>query len=106
MNMLKRNESESAARTVLEIDVINHAGVMSHVVGLFSRRAFNVEAILCMPVTGTSPADKLSRIWLTVYEDERLDQVVRQLEKLVDVLSVRRHGAEHAVFERLEAFFR
>lgn len=106
MNMLKRNESEVAPRTVLEIDVNNHAGVMSHVVGLFSRRAFNVEAILCMPVTGTRPAERQSRIWLTVYEDERLDQVVKQLEKLVDVLSVRRHGAEHAVFERLEAFFR
>jgi acetolactate synthase-1/3 small subunit len=28
-----------------------------------------------------------------------------QLKKLIDVLSVRRHGAEHEVFERLERFF-
>ena len=79
----------------------NHAGVMSHVVGMFSRRAYNVDGILCMPV-GTGAT---SRIWLTVNEDARLDQMVKQLEKLEDVLAVRRHGAEHQVFERLEEFF-
>jgi acetolactate synthase-1/3 small subunit len=75
---------------------------MSHVVGLFSRRAYNVEGILVMPVGSGAT----SRIWLLVNEDARLDQMIRQLEKLEDVLAVRRHGAEHAVFERLEEFFR
>jgi acetolactate synthase-1/3 small subunit len=42
---------------------------------------------------------------LLVFEDQRLEQMVLQLEKLVDVLSVRRHSAEHEVFERLEKFF-
>ncbi len=102
MNSITRYENCMVARTVLEVDVNNHAGVMSHVVGLFSRRAFNVEGILCMPVgNGTT-----SRIWLMVNEDARLDQMVRQVEKLEDVLAVRRHGAEHEVFERLEEFFR
>jgi acetolactate synthase-1/3 small subunit len=40
-----------------------------------------------------------------VFEDQRLEQMIRQLEKLEDVLNVRRHGAEHEVFERLEGFF-
>ena len=102
MNSIARNENRALARTILEVDVNNHAGVMSHVVGLFSRRAFNVEGILCMPVGDGST----SRIWLSVNEDLRLDQMVRQMEKLEDVLAVRRHGAEHAVFERLEEFFR
>jgi acetolactate synthase-1/3 small subunit len=44
MNSLTRTENQALARTVLELDVNNHAGVMSHVVGLFSRRAYNVEA--------------------------------------------------------------
>lgn len=101
MNSITRNENRALARTVLELDVNNHAGVMSHVVGMFSRRAYNVEGILCMPV-GTG---ETSRIWLTVNEDARLDQMVKQLEKLVDVRTVRRHGAEHQVFERLEEFF-
>ncbi|WP_263772411.1 acetolactate synthase small subunit [Propionivibrio soli] len=102
MNSLTRNETRALARTVLELDVNNHAGVMSHVCGLFSRRAYNVEGILCMPVGMGST----SRIWLMVNEDGRLDQMVKQLEKLEDVLAVRRHGTEHEVFERLEEFFR
>ena len=102
MNAINKAEKQALARTVLEIDVNNHAGVMSHVVGLFSRRAYNVEGILCMPVGDGAT----SRIWLMVNEDERLDQMVKQVEKLEDVLVVRRHGASHEVFERMEAFFR
>jgi acetolactate synthase-1/3 small subunit len=101
MNATNQNEIMALHRAVLEIDVNNHPGVMSHVVGLFSRRAFNVEGILCMPVGD----GRQSRIWLLVNEDQRLPQMVRQLEKLEDVLAVRRHGAEHAVFESLEEFF-
>ena len=103
MNTITRSENRALARTVLELDVNNHAGVMSHVVGMFSRRAYNVEGILCMPVESNN---EISRIWLTVNEDARLDQMVKQLEKLEDVRTVRRHGAGHEVFERLEEFFR
>ena len=102
MNSITKYESRALARTVLELDVNNHAGVMSHVVGVFSRRAYNVEGILCMPV-GTG---EMSRIWLMVNEDARLEQMVKQIEKLEDVRAVRRHGAEHEVFEQLERFFR
>ena len=101
MNSVTRNENRALVRTVLELDVNNHAGVMSHVVGMFSRRAYNVEGILCMPVGN----GKTSRIWLTVNEDARLEQMIRQIEKLEDVRVVRRHGAEHEVFEQLERFF-
>ena len=103
MNTITRSENRALARTVLELDVNNHAGVMSHVVGMFSRRAYNVEGILCMPVENR---EEISRIWLTVNEDVRLDQMVKQLEKLEDVRAVRRHGAGHEVFGRLEEFFR
>ncbi len=102
MNATNRNEQNALARAVLEIDVNNHPGVMSHVVGLFSRRTYNVEGILCLPVEdGTR-----SRIWLLLNEDQRLAQVIKQAEKLEDVIAVRRHHAEHAVFSQLEEFFR
>jgi len=102
MNATNRNEQNTLARAVLEIDVNNHPGVMSHVVGLFSRRTYNVEGILCLPVEdGTR-----SRIWLLLNEDQRLPQVIKQAEKLEDVIAVRRHHAEHAVFSQLEEFFR
>jgi len=99
--MLMQAERPQAAATVLELTVVDHPGVMSHVAGLFARRAFNVDGILCMP-TGDGAH---SRIWLRVNEEARLDQVVSQLEKLHDVVAVSRHGADHAVFVELERFF-
>ena len=102
MNAINKNEQNALSRAVLEIDVNNHPGVMSHVVGLFSRRAYNVEGILCLPVGDGS----CSRIWLLVNEDQRLAQMMKQVEKLEDVIAIRRHHADHAVFQDLEAFFK
>ena len=102
MNAINRNEQRALARAVLEIDVNNHPGVMSHVIGLFSRRTYNVEGILCLPVGDGS----CSRIWLLVNEDARLPQMMKHAEKLEDVIAIRRHHADHAVFSELEDFFR
>ncbi len=102
MNAINRNELQALSRAVLEIDVNNHPGVMSHVIGLFSRRTYNVEGILCLPVGNGS----CSRIWLLVNEDARLPQMMKQAEKLEDVIAIRRHHADHAVFSELEEFFR
>ena len=102
MNALTQNERQALSRAVLEIDVNNHPGVMAHVIGLFSRRTYNVEGILCLPVGD----GRQSRIWLLVNEDERLPQMMKQAEKLEDVIAIRRHNADHAVFSELEAFFR
>ena len=81
--------NNEATQAVLELTVNNHPGVMSHVCGLFSRRAFNVDGI----------------VWLRVQEGERLAQVESQLHKLHDVHAVRRHPPDHDVFNNLEDFF-
>ena len=73
---------------VLELRVRNHPGVMSHITGLFARRAFNLEAILCVPEGDRT----LSRILLLVVEEPQLEQMERQLAKLHDVLEVRHRG--------------
>lgn len=101
MNAHNRNELAALTRAVLQIDVNNHPGVMSHVVGLFSRRAYNVEGILCLPVGD----GRQSRIWLLVNEDARLPQMIKQVDKLEDVIAIRRHHADHGVFQDLESFF-
>lgn len=88
-------------QVVLELTVNNHPGVMSHICGLFARRAFNVEGILCLPI-GTGAQ---SRIWLRVNADHRLEQLISQVLKLEDVVGVQRHGADHEVFVRLEELF-
>lgn len=85
---------------ILDLRVRNHPGVMSHVTGLFARRAFNLEAILCVPIAGSDE----SRMLLLVNETPKLEQIERQLAKLHDILSVRQRsdlGADF--FEKLAA---
>lgn len=75
-----------APRTaVLELSVRNHPGTMSHVTGLFARRAFNLEAIACAPVGD----GRTSTILLLVADEPRLAQLERELAKLYDVLAVK-----------------
>ena len=88
-------------RTVIELTVNNHPGVMSHVCGLFSRRAFNVEAILCLP----EPDPSVSRIWLLVNDDQALGQMLAQAGKLIDVQKVALRPVDSASLERIAAFF-
>lgn len=79
-------EEATAASAILRLLVRNHPGTMSHICGLFARRSFNLDGILCLPVGDATQ----SSILLLVRDDARLEQVVRQLAKLEDVLSVRR----------------
>ncbi len=58
---------------------------MSHITGLFARRAFNLDAILCVPIDDGST----SRMLLLLSDSPRLDQVERQLARLHDVLEIR-----------------
>lgn len=95
------SEQRNNPQVILELAVRNHPGVMSHVCGLFARRAYNVEGILCLPLKD----GKQSRIWLLVADDQRLVQMISQVEKLEDVLQVKRHSEDVRVFEQLEAFF-
>lgn len=75
-----------AANVALRLLVRNHPGVMSHVCGLFHRRLFNVDGIACIPTADPTR----SAVLLLVRDDVRLEQIVRQLAKLGDVLEIRR----------------
>jgi len=66
--------------TIVKLIVRNHPGAMSHITGLFSRRGFNLDGILCAPLEGPDSA-----MYLLVRNDERLEQIVKQLRKLYDV---------------------
>jgi len=91
---------ETDKLTVLELEVNNHPGVMSHICGLFSRRAYNVEGIVCLPLLG----GEVSRMWLQVGDHEKLDQIVKQVKKLPDVRGLNRHDQGHEVFASLSGF--
>jgi acetolactate synthase-1/3 small subunit len=72
-------------RQVISVLVRNHPGVLSHVAGLFARRAYNIESI----VAGVTERPDITRITLVVTGDEAiLEQVNKQLRKLIDVIGV------------------
>jgi acetolactate synthase I/III small subunit len=70
--------------TVVQLTVRNHPGAMSHVAGLFARRAFNLEGIICRKIGDGATSQML----LLVNEDDRLEQILKQLQKLYDVVEV------------------
>jgi acetolactate synthase-1/3 small subunit len=98
-NETRSGLDRDANRVVLRLLVRNHPGVMSHVCGLFHRRLFNVDGIACLPTADTSR----SAVLLLVREDARLEQVVRQLAKLADVLEIRREAAGVEAFTPVAA---
>lgn len=88
---------------VVELLVRNHPGVMSHITGLFARRAFNLEGIIC-----TKVGDGLtSKMFLLVKNDAALEQIIKQLEKLYDVLSVTLHkDYDISIFENIDIYLK
>lgn len=72
-------------RVTLAVLVRNEPGVLSRVSGLFTRRGYNIHSLAVGPTEDT----RVSRITIVVEEDEeRLEQVEKQLHKLVDVLKI------------------
>jgi acetolactate synthase-1/3 small subunit len=70
----------------LSVLVENHPGVLSKVSGLFSRRSFNIDSL----AVGITEDPSVSRITIVVDGDEYIiEQVEKQLNKLVDVIKVK-----------------
>ncbi len=91
---LRAPSDEPRATAFLRLLVRNHAGVMSHVCGLFARRCFNLDGIVCLPVGDRSR----SVILLAVNDDDRLNQLIRQVRKLEDVIDITRADEAKAAF--------
>jgi acetolactate synthase-1/3 small subunit len=71
---------------IVAVLVENRAGTLSRVSGLFSRRGFNIDSL----TVGETEDPSISRMTIAVTGEERiLDQIIKQLEKLVDVIAVR-----------------
>jgi acetolactate synthase I/III small subunit len=73
-------------RHVLSILVENKPGVLARIAGLFARRGFNIESL----AVGPTDDPTISRVTLTVDGvNHRIDQVTKQLHKLVNVIKIR-----------------
>ncbi|MBU2895089.1 acetolactate synthase small subunit [Colwellia sp. D2M02] len=72
-------------RRILAILMENEPGSLSRIVGLFSQRAFNIESLTVAPTDDNT----LSRMTIATRGDDKvLEQIVKQVNKLVDVLKI------------------
>ncbi len=72
-------------RHIISVLMENEPGALSRVVGLFSQRNFNIESLTVAPTED----ETLSRLTVTTVGDDRVvEQITKQLNKLIDVVKV------------------
>ena len=85
-------------RKVFQLLADNTYGVLSRISGLFSRRGYNIESI----TAGVTADPRYSRITIiTSGDDEILDQIEKQVAKLVDVRNVKVLEPDESVYREL-----
>ncbi len=78
--------------------VYDEPGVMAKICGMFARRGFNIDTI----TVGKTQAEKMSKIVISVIGDDReIEQIEKQLNKMVDVIKVSELPAESSVIREL-----
>jgi len=83
---------------VISTLVLNKPGVLQRVAGLFTRRGFNIDNI----TVGTSEQENMARMTIISKGDEKvLEQIIKQLNKLIDVVKVRDLDPENTVKREL-----
>lgn len=72
-------------RHIISVLMENEAGALSRFVGLFSQRGYNIETLNVAPTEDPT----MSRLTLTTYgDDHKIEQITKQLNKLVEVVKV------------------
>tara|TARA_R110002072_G_scaffold14259_3_gene59203 strand:- start:3965 stop:4456 length:492 start_codon:yes stop_codon:yes gene_type:complete len=72
-------------KRILSILMENEAGALSRVVGLFAQRNYNIETLTVAPTEDAT----LSRLTLsTIANDKQIEQITKQLNKLIDVVKL------------------
>tara|TARA_B100001540_G_scaffold1657_1_gene1516 strand:- start:133 stop:618 length:486 start_codon:yes stop_codon:yes gene_type:complete len=72
-------------KRVIALLMENQPGALSRVVGLFSQRGYNIETLIVAPTTDPT----LSRLTMSTNGDEKIvQQITKQLDKLIDVVTV------------------
>ncbi|MCR5107040.1 MAG: acetolactate synthase small subunit [Lachnospiraceae bacterium] len=85
-------------KKVFQLIVDNTSGVLSRISGLFSRRGYNIESI----TAGVTMDPKFTRITIvTSGDDDILEQIEKQVAKLIDVRSIVELTPENSVYREL-----
>lgn len=85
-------------RFIISMLVNNEAGVLTRISGLFARRGFNIDSLS----VGETERKEISRITITATGDDYIkEQIVKQLEKLHDVIIVKVMEPRHTIAREL-----
>ena len=88
MNNFNHYYDSETSRQVISVIVLNEHNVLSRIVGLFSARGYNIDSLTVAPITDS----QYSRMTIVTTGDKRvIDQIVKQLNKLIPVLRVNEH---------------
>ncbi|GAA6184767.1 acetolactate synthase small subunit [Aliiglaciecola sp. 3_MG-2023] len=72
-------------RRIISVLMENEPGSLSRIVGVFSQRGYNVDSLCVAPTTDSS----LSRLTIVTHGDDKvIEQITKQVNKLIDVLKV------------------
>jgi len=86
------------ARHTLSVLVEDQPGVLARISALFSRRGYNIESL----AVGPTELDGLSRMTIVIDVDEHsLEQITKQLNKLINVLKIVEYGEDAVVAREL-----
>src|SRR3954449_10216907 len=98
---LQASRTLTGRKHVLSLLVENKPGVLARIAGLFSRRGFNIDSL----AVGPTEDPDISRITLTLDGAENpIDQVTKQLHKLVNVIKIRDMEPESTIARELAVF--
>lgn len=85
-------------KKVFQLLVDNTSGVLSRISGLFSRRGYNIESI----TAGVTADPRFTRITIVASgDDEILDQIEKQVAKLIDVRDIKELRPNNSVYREL-----
>ena len=86
---------------ILSILVENRPGILWKVTNLFRAKNFNIDSIS----VGTTPDPDISRMTITTVDDEkRIQQIVKQLAKMIDTIEVKQLDEHKTVYRELILF--
>ncbi|GAA0358143.1 acetolactate synthase small subunit [Bowmanella denitrificans] len=72
-------------RRIISVLMENEPGALSRIIGLFSQRGYNLDSLCVAPIDDSS----LSRLTITTVGDDKvIEQITKQVNKLIDVLKI------------------
>lgn len=93
-------KKQGSGHLIIELITRGHPGIIPCITGMVSRRGFNLEGILCLPFSKGNE----TRIFLLLRNNCSIEQIIKQMKKLRDVIKVTLCPADKDEIFRVRGF--